>query len=162
MNLEQRVSYFIINSILIGVCKSIQENYSLLCNSVNLAQSSVFNFSKLKKKRVHKIDLAKYYQYNKNLFNEDLTAGRSVELIVREYGASVFHDIRSQNGFTEANLLKAFSPRENATGMQNFQEGSGKSSSFFFFTDDKKFVIKTLRKSEHTLLIKNGLLEKYA
>lgn len=45
--------------------------------------------------------------------------------------------------------------------MEKFQEGSGKSASFFFFTANKKFVIKTLKQEELDLLAKKGVLEKY-
>lgn len=45
--------------------------------------------------------------------------------------------------------------------MTKFQEGSGKSASFFFFTANKKFVIKTLKDSELELLSRKGVLEKY-
>jgi 1-phosphatidylinositol-4-phosphate 5-kinase len=45
--------------------------------------------------------------------------------------------------------------------MANFQEGSGKSASFFFFTENKQFVIKTLKDEELDLLARKGLLEKY-
>lgn len=45
--------------------------------------------------------------------------------------------------------------------MTKFQEGSGKSASFFFFTSNRNFVIKTLKDEELTLLTRKGLLEKY-
>ena len=45
--------------------------------------------------------------------------------------------------------------------MTKFQEGSGKSASFFFFTANKQFVIKTLKGSELKLLTSKGILEKY-
>ena len=45
--------------------------------------------------------------------------------------------------------------------MAKFQEGSGKSASFFFFTQDKRFVIKTLKDEELELMARKGLLEKY-
>mmetsp|Transcript_13998 Transcript_13998/g.13603 ORF Transcript_13998/g.13603 Transcript_13998/m.13603 type:complete len:165 (+) Transcript_13998:377-871(+) len=45
--------------------------------------------------------------------------------------------------------------------MQQFQEGSGKSSSFFFFTSNSQFAIKTLKPSELKLLTTSGFLSKY-
>ena len=56
---------------------------------------------------------------------------------------------------------RAFAPKENQEAMANFQEGSGKSASFFFFTENKQFVIKTLKDEELDLLARKGLLEKY-
>ncbi|CDW90060.1 UNKNOWN [Stylonychia lemnae] len=55
----------------------------------------------------------------------------------------------------------SFSPRENVAEMTQFQEGSGKSASLFFFTANKQFVIKTLKQAELDLLAKKGVLEKY-
>ena len=46
--------------------------------------------------------------------------------------------------------------------MQRFQEGSGKSECFFFFTGDSKFVIKTIKELELRRLIKKGLIEHYS
>ena len=45
--------------------------------------------------------------------------------------------------------------------MAKFQEGSGKSASFFFFTSNQSFVIKTLKDEELELLARKGVLEKY-
>jgi Phosphatidylinositol-4-phosphate 5-Kinase len=45
--------------------------------------------------------------------------------------------------------------------MAKFQEGSGKSASFFFFTENRQFVIKTLKDEELELLARKGVLEKY-
>lgn len=43
----------------------------------------------------------------------------------------------------------------------NFFTGSGKSSSFFFFTDNKTLVLKTLKLSEKDLMMEHGILENY-
>ena len=45
--------------------------------------------------------------------------------------------------------------------MVKFGEGTGKSASFFFFTENKQFVIKTLKDEELELLARKGVLEKY-
>ena len=45
--------------------------------------------------------------------------------------------------------------------MAKFGEGSGKSASFFIFTENKQFVIKTLKDEELDLLARKGVLEKY-
>ena len=45
--------------------------------------------------------------------------------------------------------------------MTKFQIGSGKSDSFFFYTANSQFIIKTLKESELKLLVKKGVLEKY-
>ncbi|TNV73464.1 hypothetical protein FGO68_gene3536 [Halteria grandinella] len=45
--------------------------------------------------------------------------------------------------------------------MTKFQIGSGKSDSFFFYTANSQFIIKTLKEAELKLLVKKGVLEKY-
>ena len=62
---------------------------------------------------------------------------------------------------TEDQIFNAFIPSNNPEGMKNFKTGGGKSPSFFFFTDDKKFMIKTLKKSEKEILLQKGFLEDY-
>ncbi len=45
--------------------------------------------------------------------------------------------------------------------MQNIKESEGKSGSFFFFTHDQKFIIKTLNKSEMKALLGDFLKSYY-
>lgn len=45
--------------------------------------------------------------------------------------------------------------------MTKFQIGSGKSDSFFFYTANNQFIIKTLKEDELKLLVKQGVLSKY-
>ena len=58
-------------------------------------------------------------------------------------------------------LFKSFVPMNNFSAIHNFFTGSGKSESFFFFTDNKAFVLKTLKKKEKDLLFNDQLLENY-
>ena len=45
--------------------------------------------------------------------------------------------------------------------MTKFQIGSGKSNSFFFYTANNQFIIKTLKEDELKLLVRKGVLSKY-
>lgn len=45
--------------------------------------------------------------------------------------------------------------------MLKFEIGSGKSNSFFFFTNNSEFIIKTLKQEELNLLVRKGILDKY-
>ena len=45
--------------------------------------------------------------------------------------------------------------------MYNFKTGDGKSPSFFFFTDNTKYMLKTLKESEFHILIKHNFLLDY-
>lgn len=62
---------------------------------------------------------------------------------------------------TEDHLFQSFIPIHNVQAIYNFFTGTGKSSSFFFFSDNKSYVLKTLKESEKKLLLENGILENY-
>jgi hypothetical protein len=78
-----------------------------------------------------------------------------------EYAPTIFQEIRRQKGISEDYLFKSFAPVFNFQAIHNFFTGSGKSSSFFFFTDNKSFVLKTLKESEKKLLLESNVLENY-
>lgn len=46
-------------------------------------------------------------------------------------------------------------------GMYNFKTGDGKSPSFFFFTDNKKIMMKTLKETEMEILFDKDFITKY-
>ena len=47
------------------------------------------------------------------------------------------------------------------TGMYNFRTGDGKSPSFFFFSDNQLFMLKTMKESEFDILMKQGFILDY-
>jgi len=61
-------------------------------------------------------------------------------------------------GIAEEFLFKSFVPIHNVQAIHNFFTGTGKSSSFFFFSDNKAFVLKTLKETEKRLLLEGGIL----
>ena len=81
-------------------------------------------------------------------------------IILTEYAPMLFRNIR-KSFVSEQELYEAFTPKNNPEGIFNFKTGGGKSPSFFFFTDDNKFMIKTLKKSEKEILLGKGFLEAY-
>jgi hypothetical protein len=58
-------------------------------------------------------------------------------------------------------MNSSFAPKENHSQMMKFQIGSGKSDSFFFYTANSQFIIKTLKEAELKLLIRKGVFDKY-
>ena len=51
-------------------------------------------------------------------------------------------------------LHQSLSPKYNRDMVFKAGEGAGRSGSFFFFSHDKKFIIKTMSKSELNLFLK--------
>ena len=78
-------------------------------------------------------------------------ANNQIEII--EYAPQIFSEIRKQFKITDEMLFNSFAPLHNIQAIHNFFTGTGKSSSFFFFSDDKTFVLKTLKESEKKLLL---------
>ena len=99
-----------------------------------------------------------------NVYNEmciyDIGPTNNVIEIV-EYAPQIFSQIRKKFGITDDFLFNSFIPVHNIQAIHNFFTGSGKSSSFFFFSDNKTFVLKTLKESEKKLLLDTNLLENY-
>ena len=57
--------------------------------------------------------------------------------------------------------MQSFIPNKNMAGMYNFKTGGGKSPSFFFFSDNNKIMMKTLKESEMTILFDKNFLLYY-
>ena len=76
----------------------------------------------------------------------------SYDIEITECAPKIFQSIRKIYNVSDQEVLNAFSPINNSQAIRNFQTGSGQSSSFFLFTDDKRFVLKTVKPSEEKLL----------
>jgi 1-phosphatidylinositol-4-phosphate 5-kinase len=46
-------------------------------------------------------------------------------------------------------------------GIHNFEAGQGKGGSFFFFSENNVFLVKTMKKSEFDIMFKEGWLVEY-
>lgn len=62
---------------------------------------------------------------------------------------------------TEGFLSNSLLPSQNFKGIHNFSLGDGKSDSFFFFSDDQIFMMKTMKKSEMDIMFEDGFLVDY-
>lgn len=82
--------------------------------------------------------------------------------MVTEYAPSLFKLLRS-NIVSNRQLLTSFSPANNFKAIHNIDLGKGRSPSFFLFTDDQRFMLKTLKQSELNILVdsKSGFIEDY-
>ena len=72
-------------------------------------------------------------------------------ITIVEYAPKLFQKIRS-NIISEKDLLESIIPAANFSAMHNFTTGQGKSSSFFFFSDNRKLMLKTLKPEEFDIL----------
>ena len=77
-----------------------------------------------------------------------------------EYAPEVFHNLQKLDKIGTEEIKKSFNIRDNYEGLSKFHGSEGKSGSIFFFTHDKKFILKTISKGELDALI-NNLLKPY-
>ena len=67
---------------------------------------------------------------------------------VIEYAPSVFEYLRMIDGIDLKVIEASTNITKNLTGIQNLSESMGKSGAFFFFTHDRRFIIKTITEGE--------------
>lgn len=65
-----------------------------------------------------------------------------------EYFPNVFQIIRNNDDISNKMLGNSLNPANNKNFNKSLVESKGKSGSFFFFSDDKRFIIKTINNSE--------------
>lgn len=74
------------------------------------------------------------------VINEDIS--------VIEYSPDVFAFLRQRDGFSNEILMKSLDPEKNKQSVFKAGESQGKSGSFFFFSQDQNFIIKTMTESD--------------
>jgi len=67
---------------------------------------------------------------------------------VTEYSPDVFAFLREQDGFNNDILRESLNPDVNRQMVFKAGESQGKSGSFFFFSKDQKFIIKTMTEDD--------------
>ena len=88
-----------------------------------------------------------------NEFNEN-DGGGGEELIIDKrvevegHYIHQFKDLRCANGISTKDLLESLDPERNASCVFKAGEASGASGSFFFFSKDKRFIVKTMSQGE--------------
>ena len=77
---------------------------------------------------------------NKLVINEDIE--------VTEYSPDVFAFLRQKDGYDNDTIKQSLDPEVNRSMVFKAGESQGKSGSFFFFSKDQKFIIKTMTDSD--------------
>ena len=71
----------------------------------------------------------------------------------RSYMDDKFAIIMELDNITPEDIIKSLNIEENRDKVFDAGEGSGKSGSFFFFSKDNRFLIKTLRGNEKKIFL---------
>lgn len=70
------------------------------------------------------------------------------DIIVTEYSPDVFAFLRALDGYNNDILRESLNPEANRKMVFKAGESQGKSGSFFFFSKDQRFIIKTMTESD--------------
>lgn len=69
-------------------------------------------------------------------------------VIVSDYAYKAFHKLRDADGITSEMIRVSLDPQANLENAKKAGESTGRSGSFFFFSQDRKFIIKTMFENE--------------
>lgn len=127
------------------------------------------DFEEKKKYEIHQIEINNPEKWG--LFDEPIEALKNVKLnvfggqdeqlrkkdvlvinediYIEELAPTIFATIRNQEGITTENIRESLSPEFNREMVFKAGEGQGKSGSFFFFSHDRRFIIKTMNQEEY-------------
>jgi hypothetical protein len=83
----------------------------------------------------------------------------NLEATFESYEDKKFEQLMVLDGLSPADLMSSLSIEENRNMVFKAGEGAGKSGSFFFFSHDNRFLIKTLKGDEKQVLL--NLLDDY-
>jgi hypothetical protein len=81
---------------------------------------------------------------------------KPIHFEMSEYAPSAFRELRNRFGVTDAQYLKSLSQLSGDGAV-----GDGKSGMLFFFTLDRRYVLKTVKTNEMAVLIEHAMLPAY-
>jgi hypothetical protein len=73
------------------------------------------------------------------------------DVMIVEYAPAIFDQVKQFDGITPEQVRKSLSTDANRDSIFKAKESAGKSGSFFFFSYDRKFLIKTMNGPETKL-----------
>lgn len=90
---------------------------------------------------------------------EELTINKPVS--VEGHFMDEFAELRKKDGISNEKLLKSLDPEQNQSSVFKAGEASGASGSFFFFSFDKQFIVKTMTEEEVRFFCKKVALNYF-
>ena len=83
-------------------------------------------------------------------------------ILLEEHAPKVFRNLFEITNLTLSKIKNSFDPHLNQNVISNITMSEGKSGSFFFFTHDKRYMIKTISQKELDALTGEFLTDYYA
>ena len=102
------------------------------------------------------LDISNNFSNIKESVNSTLnndTNSKGEDAIIIEYLPDVFNELRKDDEITDDVMIRVFSPSKNKSAIEKMSESKGKSGSFFFYSHDRKFIIKTISSDERKTLL---------
>ena len=128
-----------------------KSNFDILINhEINYEQNNI----KIKSGKPYKKTF--FTKYIKDIFNDFF----STKNILVEYAPLIFHNIRIMSKISKKVLTNSLNIEKNFPQLSELKDSDGKSGSVFFYTHDKKIIIKTIPDNELTS-ITNSFLKDY-
>lgn len=107
-----------------------------------------FTFKSLGTLRLRHLELNRIQVSSKYSGDEDKIINIYENVQVYDYAYRAFHKLRDEDGITPDVIKASLNPEANIENAKSAGEGAGKSGSFFVFSHDRKFIIKTMFESE--------------
>jgi hypothetical protein len=85
---------------------------------------------------------------------------KEYDALITEYCPLLFANLRQEEQLDYNELILSLDPIENRDSMLKIKESSGKSGSFFFFSHDQRFIIKTIKDHELNTML-GEFMERY-
>ena len=98
------------------------------------------------------LDNSNTFTYTNTNLNVNNNSKKEDALII-EYLPEIFNDLRINDEISDEVMIKVFSPSKNKSAIEKMSESKGKSGSFFFYSHDRKFIIKTISDYERKTLL---------
>ena len=94
-----------------------------------------------------------YFNSPKNT-NVDINLdSKGEDAVIIEYLPEIFNDLRINDEINNEVMIRAFNPSKNKAAIDKMSESKGRSGSFFFYSHDRKFIIKTISAEEKNTLL---------
>lgn len=135
-----------------------EELVNMIMTSEEIASDRLTEY--VDKSKSYDIDAVKFCEDNPDKCIQKFKVNRNVELEVIEHAPKLFRLVR-RGLISEEEIMNSLIPALNYEAIHNFETGQGKSPSFFFFSDDNKIMIKTLKESEFDILVNTDFLINY-
>ena len=97
-------------------------------------------------KELHKLEGDELLLNGHDICHDTLELKRTV--LVKQYAPETFRFIRSTHNINDDDFFASLDPSQNLAQIQSAGQGAGASGSFFFFTADHKYLMKTMSYTE--------------